>query len=66
MDLGRSAATVKGVDGDGETRRDTLLLPVHVPDPPNCHALGLLVMSMRRRGLRRFSGLPLVLFMLLL
>lgn len=51
-----------GVDGDGETRRDVLL----VPDPPSCHALGLFAMRIRRRGLRKFSALPMPLAVLLL
>lgn len=64
MDLGRSAAAATGVGDDDEKRQDAVLVPV--PDPLNCHALGLFMMCIRRRGLRRFCGLLVVLVGLLL
>lgn len=59
VDLGRSAAAATGVGEEDESSRDEVLVPMPdpVPDRPNCHALGLLVIRMRRRGLRRFCGL---------
>lgn len=52
-DLARSALEVVGADGDSETEWGA------VPglSSPSCHALGLLEMRMRRRGLHKFSAL---------